>query len=107
MFELVKNNALKMTYKGKEDMLISHACRMDSEASRVSGKDEKIGVFLEEQLIHSMLNRDQVASKHAIGGFEFSFELECSFPRSPSSCPLRGCNGDTVNPIGLVRQDQF
>ena len=65
-------------HRDEETMVASHACRKEDEGSRTEGKDELIGVFLKENLILSMLHKDQGVFDSLIGGFESSLVLDNS-----------------------------
>ena len=62
------------------------------------------GVFLEENLVLSMLHKDQVVSDSLIGGFEPSLELENTVLRSPMVGTLGRCNEEANNLLRFVMQ---
>ena len=85
-------------------MPISHACRIESEASRLCGMEEMTWVFFEEHLTNSMFLRDQDVPKSSSGGLTLFLNWSYTFPRSPTCNPGRACNGETFSPAGPKKQ---
>ena len=102
--DLVIGNVLNLVHRDKVTLAVSHACRKEVEESQKKGKDKMTGVFLEENLVLSMLHKDQVVSDSLIGGFEPSLELENTVSRSPMVRTLGRCNEEANNLLSLVMQ---
>ena len=70
------------------------------ELSRKSGTREEIGVFLEDQLLQSMMHNVLEGSYKPIGGYDPLVDMVSLFLSIPSVNPKQGRTEDDLNPFG-------
>ena len=87
VFEIV--NALSSVLGDDEIMVMSQACRPEDGTSQRCEVKEKTGVFLEAQLINSMMHRVQNESFSSIGGYDHYLVMDYNFLRSPKISYVR------------------
>ena len=68
---------------------MSQACRPEDGTSQRCEVEEKTGVFLEAQLINSMMHRVQNESFSSIGGYDNYLVMDYNFLRSPKISYVR------------------
>ena len=71
-------------------------CRKENENLRKEGEDEQRRVFLEEELVASMLHKGQRESCSPIGAFEFSWSAT---HYSPDVGPSKRCVKEAQLPL--------
>ena len=87
--------------KRNENFWVDEADQMKEEMKNwLEGEDEQLGVFLEEELIFSMLHEDQHQSDSFTGHFEFSLAVEASSLLCPEARPMEKCREEASRPLG-------
>ena len=62
--------SINVSHRDEYTMVESRGCRKEDEEQQLERKDEQSGVFLEEELVLSMLHKDQDVTCSLIGAFK-------------------------------------
>ena len=96
--------ALRVINKDEGTVTKLIGCRNEDEEQRSDGEEKQAGVFLEEELVHSMLHKDQSLTNSPIGYFESDLTLEGSSQYDPEVGPMGKSANEANHLHGPVTQ---